>query len=190
MHKSKKTGTLPNLAIAAPGYGHEREHETGQISALPSWSLAVPMNNHALQGISSKRTCCSGKGRAQVPPHFSEGGNHPSPADHFPFLLILDNEGGRREDAVEGGLCQAIGRVEIILRHRDAFSLQLPSYLLCSRTLRALGPREDFNGFHGLSFYTTGQMPTSEYPTRPRLTVSGRLTPLCEGLRDTLACDD
>ena len=148
------------------------------------------MNNHALQVISSKRTCLSGRVRAQMPPHFSEGWNHPSPADHFPFLLILDNEGGRREDAVEGGLCQTVRGVEIILIHRNALSLQLLSDLLCSRTPGALGPREDFNGSHGPAFNTTGQMSTSEYPTRSRLTLSSRLSSLCEGLLYTLACDD
>jgi hypothetical protein len=82
--------------------------------------------------------------------HFLKGWDYPSPADHLPLLLVLDDNGRGRADAVKGSLGQAFDRVQIVIQNGHPFLLQLLSNLFDSGAFRAFRCRKNFYESHFL----------------------------------------
>ena len=82
--------------------------------------------------------------------HFLKGWDNPSPADHLPLLLVLDDNGRGRADAVKGSLGQAVDRVQIVIQNGHPFLFQLLSNLFDSGAFRAFRFRKNFYESHFL----------------------------------------
>ena len=82
--------------------------------------------------------------------HFLKGWDNPSPADHLPLLLVLDDNGRGRADAAKGSLGQAVDRVQIVIQNGHPFLFQLLSNLFDSGAFRAFRFRKNFYESHFL----------------------------------------